>query len=112
MNRQRYITVPLDKEAMDLYDMGEEVIENSLQWLLAEEEFDTLNNADVFKQINNICDVIIDDYESETIQGNNLEKAYKIICLFYDENPSSINEKLKTYIKTALDENTLIAFDF
>lgn len=112
MNRQRYITVPLDKEAMNLYDMGEEEIENSLQWILTEEEFDTLNNADFFKQINNICNVIIDDYESEIIQGNDLKKAYKIICLFYEQTPSSINEKLKTYIKTALDENTLIAFDF
>jgi len=112
MNRQRYITVPLDKEAIEAYDMGEEEIENSLQWVLIGEEFDVLNNSDVFKQINNECGVIIDDYESEIIQGNNLVKAYKIICLFNEQAPSSINEKLKIYIETALDKNTLIAFDF
>jgi len=112
MNRQRYITIPLDEEAIEAYDMGEEEIENSIQWILTEEEFDLLNNADVFKQINNECGVIIDDFESEIIQGNNLEKAYKIICLFYEDTPNSIIERLKNYIKTAFDRNTLIAFDF
>lgn len=33
--------------------MGEEEIENCIQWILTEEEFNLLNNEDVFKQINN-----------------------------------------------------------
>ena len=112
MNRQRYITVPLDSEAMEAYDIGEENIENSLEWMLTEEEFDVLNGIGIFNQINSECNLIIDDFESEVIQGNNLEKAFKIICLLNENTPNSIIEKFKIFIQTALDKDTFIAFDF
>jgi|GEM_PF-2860424 len=112
MNRQRYITVPLDKEAMHLYDMGEENIKDSLQWILTEKEFGILNDSSFFEKINNISDVLIDDYESEIIQGENLERAYEVVCLLCDVISNDTNEKLRVYIKTAIDRNTLIAFDF
>lgn len=112
MYRQRYITVPLDNEAMEAYDLGEENIQNCLEWMLTEEEFEVLNSMQIFNQINNECSLIIDDFESEVIQGKNLEKSYEIICLLYEHTPNTIIEKFKNFTQTALDKNTFIAFDF
>lgn len=112
MIKQRYITVPLDMEAVQEYDMGKENIKNSLTWILTEEEFTKLKDANIFNQINDACSVLIDDYESEVIQGNDLESAYNIIRVFYDKESSSIYAKLKNYIESAINKKTLIAFDF
>jgi hypothetical protein len=97
---------------MEAYDLGEENIENSLEWMLTEEEFNVLNSTEILNQINSECNLVIDDFEAEVVQGNDLEKAFKAICLVYEHTPNSILEKLKIFIQTALDKKAFIAFDF
>ena len=51
MDRQRYISVPKSKKAMQAYDLGEEMPEEMVEWKLKESEFNILYNNGVFQHV-------------------------------------------------------------
>lgn len=75
IDRQRYISVPKNKKVMEAYDLGEERPEEMVQWKLQEREFNILYNKGIFYQLNEACDVIIDDFEFEVIDFEELNNA-------------------------------------
>ena len=91
MERIRYISVPLNEKGIEDYNYGKE---ESI-------------NIKVFElnEINNSCDLLIDDYESEEISGKNLIIALDI----------SIKNKCKILtqaLELAIEMNTLVGLDF
>lgn len=53
LDRQRYISIPKDREAMQALEYGEENKNEITEWKLEEEEFVQLYNLIVFELINN-----------------------------------------------------------
>ena len=112
MDRQRYISVPKNKEAMEAYDLGEERPEAMVEWKLTEDEFNILYNCGVFHQLNEECSVIIDDFESEVIDVKGLNTAEVVTLKLKDCVNNKEIERLYDLILEAIKNQTLIAFDF
>lgn len=112
MDRQRYISVPKNKKAMEAYDLGEERSEEMVEWKLKESEFNMLYNNGVFQQLNEACDVIIDDFESEVIDVDGLSNAEVVIQKLQESFNNKEIEHLYDLILEAIRNKTLIAFDF
>ena len=77
MKRSRYISVPLNEQGIKDYNYGEES-NNIKVFNIDETQFSTMEELGVFDKINNRCQLLIDDYESEEIKGSNLEIALNI----------------------------------
>ena len=73
----RFLTIPKNEEGIVEYDMGVESSNNLNVYYLPEEEFENLWVA--FNVINYHCGLLIDDYESEIIKGQDLEKCKEIL---------------------------------
>ena len=67
MDRQRFISVPKNIKSIEKYYYGEETKEDMIEWKLSESEFNSLFESGVFDLLNNYCESLIDDFESETI---------------------------------------------
>ena len=65
------ITVPKSKKAQALLDYDKCPEELLFEINLSKEEFDSLWKANFFTYLNSICNVHIDDYESEEITNQN-----------------------------------------
>ena len=112
LDRQRYITVPNDYEAMQALEYGNEEPNQVTEWKLLEEEFEQLYNLGIFELLNNECDIIIDDFESEWLENEALSKAIKILEKRYESNETEVITKLKELVCLAIKSNTCVAFDF
>lgn len=112
MDRQRYITVPLTVEAKKGYDCGEEITDQTLTWQLTEIEFNNLYNSGVFDLINIECDLMIDDFESDWIEGDKIEIALNILQDWENKNSCEEVKKLIDLVKVAFEKNTCVGFDF
>lgn len=105
MERIRYISVPLNEKGIEDYNYGKEESINIKVFELNEIEYNNIDEAGVFNEINNSCDLLIDDYESEEISGKNLIIALDI----------SIKNKCKILtqaLELAIEMNTLVGLDF
>ena len=102
--RNRYLTVPKNDRGIEEYNSGSEHTENLMERVLEEVEFDTLCHERVFKQINDRCGLMIDDYESEIISSDNISKCIDIISAV----PGSFYEMAKA----AMQHNTMLCLDF
>jgi|GEM_PF-6186043 len=90
MPHARFITVPKTAEVAVALDYDQAQPEDLIEWKLSEEEFTKL--LEIFKQINDLCDKIIDDFESEEItEKADLEKSY----LFINQINTNQNSTLK-----------------
>ena len=102
--RQRFLTVPKNNQGTYEYNYGIAHTDNMIEKKLSEEEFYALYHNGVFKQINDRCNLMIDDYESEIISCHNIEKCIDVISLvpgvFYE-----MAEEAKKY-------NTALCLDF
>ena len=112
MEEKRFITVPLTIEAKINFDLGEEIEDQILTWQLTENEFNSLYNSGVFTLLNNECELMIDDFESESIEGNNIQVALSRLQNWENKNCCKEIEKLINMVTTALEKNTCINFDF
>lgn len=112
LDRQRYISIPKDREAMQALEYGEENKNEITEWKLEEEEFVQLYNLIVFELINNEWDVIIDDFESECLEGEDLSKAIKVLEKNHEYDEFEVIKNLKELIHLAIKNNTCVAFDF
>ncbi len=102
--RSRYLTVPKNKKGIEEYYSGAEHTDNMIEVVLEESEFDVLYKNNVFKRINIRCGLMIDDYESEIITIEEIEKCKNII-----------DEEKGTFLKMANEAikcKTFLALDF
>ena len=65
MEREKYIRVPKNKQAMEDYDYGIQKEEQMEEMVLSEKQYSKLDEIGVFDIINEKCDIIIDEYEEE-----------------------------------------------
>lgn len=116
LERDYYIRVPKDKKAMEDYDFGIQKVHQMDEWILNQQDFDILYRTKVFELINNECDIIIDTYEEEVLVYDEIESAVKIIekliGSIQKNEEKELLLKLNQMLKTALDYNTLVGFDF
>lgn len=112
MGKKRYISAPKDKEAIKAYNMGEDTSEQMSEWSLSEEEFNKLYSSGIFKELNCVCNVCIDDFESEIIDFSKLIMAKETIIKFKNSLPKDEFIKLYSLFLEAINYQTLIAFDF
>lgn len=112
LNRQRDISVPNDYEAMQALEYGNENPNQTTEWRLQEKEFEQLYKLGVFELINNECEVIIDDFESEWLEKESLPKAIKALEKNYESDELEVLKKLKELVYLAIKNNTCVAFDF
>lgn len=101
----RFLTVPKNEEGIVEYDMGVESSDNLNVYYLPEEEFENLWVA--FNVINYHCELLIDDYESEIIKGQDLEKCKEILLEMKVKGPMFFQA-----LDEAIRYNTLLALDF
>ena len=104
MIKEKYITVPINAEGMNDYQEGREGTENMEEFILPEEEFDTLDRHKVFDIINDKCDLLIDIYESETVTAEQLQSVYKEISFMKGVWLNAVNK--------AIEYGTCIYLDF
>lgn len=105
MEKIRFISVPLNDQGIDDYNYGVEGSKNITEIKLGEDEFDKIYFSGVFDDINEKCNLLIDDYESEEIKGENLKIALDI----------SKKKKCEVLIQAtelAIEKNTLVGLDF
>ena len=112
MNRQRYITVPNDYEAMQALEYGTDKPNQVTEWKLLDKEFEQLYNLGVFELLNNECEIIIDDFESEWLEKEELSKTVKILEKKYESDELEVITKLKELVCLAIKNDTCIAFNF
>lgn len=97
----------LNEDGKREYDEGVENTDNVKVFDLPDQEFEFLYSKGIFKQINDECNLLIDDYESEIIGGLNILKSKEII--------SSYNSQIDTFkeaINLAEKNKTFVGVDF
>lgn len=102
--RTRCLTVPKNKKGIDECEYGIQNTDNLVEATLDEDEFDILWRRGIFKSINDHCDLMIDDYESEDISAENLRKCLDVI--------SEIPGKFYEMAQLAIKYNTFLQLDF
>ena len=100
--RCRFLTVPVNRQGIDDYNYGMES-ENILTFQLLEDEFEILFRT-VFPVINRRCGLLIDDYESEEISAQNIERCWDII--------DAVDGVFKDACSKAVLHRTFVALDF
>ncbi len=70
MNRYWIITVFKNAQGAIDYDKGYEESENYIEFLMEEEEFSDHIDKQIFDAINEECNLLIDNYESEIIPAD------------------------------------------
>ncbi|WBW97308.1 hypothetical protein [Oceanirhabdus sp. W0125-5] len=118
MKRDRYIRVPKDGKAAEDYDYGVQKPSQMIDWILNEEEYYKLDLLEVFNELNIGCNIIIDDFEEEVIIYDKLDKALDIVDKIIIKNQASkkdnieVLNKLKDMVIYAIENKTIVAFDF
>lgn len=108
------ITVPLNKKAVKLLDCNKCPSNLLEEMYLSQQEFDSLWEAGVFQELNKIMNIIIDEYEDDSIVGetNLLHSIRFIESTKYLEPVQSLVTKIKSLMVLAIEKNTGIYFYF
>lgn len=105
MERLYFISIPLSTKGIEEYNYGQENSENIKEYIIDEKDFDKIYDTGVFDEINDKCELLIDVYESEIIQGDSLKIALSIAK---DNNCGVLIQALEL----AVEKNTLVGLDF
>ena len=100
----KWLTVPINEKGIYEYDHGVQGTPNLHEYTLDAKEMDDLAEAGVFAYINDKCNLMIDDYESEIIPSESLKKCFE-----------EIKKYPGTFLKAAEDaikQHTFLALDF
>lgn len=107
--RRRVITVPKDAKASHALDYDNANPEHLIELNLTHKEFMKLYNDNFFNYLNNVCNVNIDDHESEVIDDR---EAIKLILENYKGNTDMLYFSILNLFKEALNRSTSIHFHF
>ena len=102
--RTRFLTVPVNKKGIEEYDYGIEHTSNLLESSINEDEFNLLSSSGIFSYINSECNLMIDDYESETITASDLQRCMNVLAKY----PGAF----LTAAKQAISHDTFLALGF
>ena len=112
MEREKYIRVPKNKEAMKDYDYGIQKEEQMEEMVLSEEQYRKLDEIGVFDIINEKCDIIIDEYEDEVLELDKVPIALEVVTQLINDNKDEDLLRLKEMLNLAIIYKTVVGFDF
>ena len=104
---QKYISVPKNSKGNSEYDIGVQGSENLLFLSLPKEEFDYLVDNKIFEYLNEKGNLMIDDYESEIVSYEVLEREVDSWLKLKDISPVFVY-----VIEKAITYKTFIGLDF
>lgn len=104
---QKYISVPKNSKGNSEYDIGVQGSENLLFLSLPKEEFDYLVDNKIFEYLNEKGNLMIDDYESEIVSYEVLEREVDSWLKLKDISPVFVYA-----IEKAITYKTFIGLDF
>ncbi|GAA0684792.1 hypothetical protein [Clostridium cadaveris] len=105
VDHNRYLSVPLNKKGIEELNYGVEKSDNIKVINLSDSEFQELyQSGGVFDRINEECNLMIDDFESETIPNEKLDYCLSII--------QNKHIKLIEALNLAKEYNTFLDLDF
>ncbi len=121
-----YILVPLTQEAIDdLYryeiykencDKREDLIRDSFKAMIFDEETCHFLDDNLFTFINAECDVMIDIYEDETVENDQLETVLELTNSLLessnDERFIKLATEFKSLVELAINKKTVVGFYF
>ena len=105
--RKRFLTIPINETGIEECNVGVENSENMVVIELPESEFDYLAENGFFNQINDSCQLLIDDFESEEITNDDLIKCESILKSVKNDTPMFYDG-----LKKAIDYKTKLILDF
>ncbi len=112
MEREKYIRVPKNKEAMKDYDYGIQKEEQMEEMVLSEEQYRKLDEIGVFDIINEKCDIIIDEYEDEVLELDKVPIVLEVVTQLINDNKDEDLVRLKEMLNLAIIYKTVVGFDF
>ena len=104
---QKYISVPKNSKGISEYDIGVQGSENLLFLSLPKEEFYYLVDNKIFEYLNEKGNLMIDDYESEIVSYEVLEREVELWLKLKDITPVFVYA-----IEKAITYKTFIGLDF
>ncbi len=112
MEREKYIRVPKNKDAMEDYDYGIQKEEQMEEMVLSEEQYSKLDEIGVFDIINEKCNIIIDEYEEAVLELDKIPMAIEVVRQLINDNKNDELVKLKEMLNLAITYKTIVGFDF
>lgn len=112
----RIVIVPKDKNAGYALDYNEATKDQLIEFVLEEDKMHLLFKAGVFELINNIGNIIIDDYEDDHIAGKEkLQKVRMALEVFNQKTDIVVKplvKKLVSLFEEAIKRDTGVYFYF
>ncbi|WP_167956783.1 hypothetical protein [Anaerosporobacter faecicola] len=108
-------TRPRGRNYLDINgnDMNNEVVSEQMEELvLLDEQYTLLEQLKLYDQINDQCDVIIDDNEEEVLSLEKIPLALEVVNKMLDETTNKDLIKIKGLLELALKYKTIVGFDF
>ena len=93
---------------MEEYNSLIEESENMINHVVEEEEFTELWNSNFFAAINEECDLLIDDYESEILKPDAISYGLKL----FKDYPGLPRKEMYKAMNEAKKYNIALCFDF
>lgn len=103
--KNRFLTVPLNRDGEKEYDQGIEESDNLKTYKLPEDEFKLLDSGGFFADLNNKFGLLIDDYESEVIP----EKALNYAEFLLEQEKAPV---FNAAVAEAKRNGTFVGLDF
>lgn len=103
-----FLTVPMNDKGINDVDCMRDETPDLLEYVLPPEEFQKLQNAGVFKELNETYNLLIDTYESERIPFKACAGSLEILREVGVEKKSIF----ATALKRALNYGTFVECDF
>lgn len=100
----KWITVPINEKGCQEYKDGYEHTENMLEYIIPHDEFRLLWKNRIFDIINNRFNLLIDDYESESVTADQLKTVYNAI--------NGVKGVFLQAVNKAIEFGTEICLDF
>ena len=99
----KWLTVPKNEKGVEEYDYGINSSDNLFTFIIPPEEYSNLWVDGIFDKINENCELEIDDFESEIIPVEQIEKAIRCVSsslypTFY--NALQLAEKYHSFLAT------------
>lgn len=102
---KKWITVPRNDEGINVCENGDDIQNDNIICAgISQERLDEIFETGIINKINMVCDLLIDDYESERIEGDNIEKCLEIVNGEFDE--------LEEALRQAKQYGTFVDLDF
>lgn len=102
LEHTRLLCVPLNEQGILDLDYDNET-ENNRYISFPKEEYDYMIKNNLFDKINYKCDLLIDDFEEECVNKENLNTVFEIVKKHKEHIPTFINA-----LNIAISKNTFL----